>query len=166
MFPVHDSTVGGDHDTDGAGTCRIVVRRFEVYRREGAHQRLAFESVDLGFRGQFSPCNIPARTIRPNATRRERTPFFKAQFAPISINHGAFGVTGFASLCYNLSMEQKPLIETNPYLRDPEKFRKALITSVASSTAIETGALVASIARMLEESDKTEPLTTTQGSAR
>jgi len=23
-------------------------------------------------------------------------------------------------------MEQKPLIETNPYLRDPEKFRKAL----------------------------------------
>ena len=49
MFPVHDSTVGGDHDTDGAGTCRIVVRRFEVYRREGAHQRLAFESVDLGF---------------------------------------------------------------------------------------------------------------------
>ena len=33
-------------------------------------------------------------------------------------------------------MKQKPLIETNPYLRDPNKFRKALITSVASSTAI------------------------------
>ena len=63
-------------------------------------------------------------------------------------------------------MEQKPLIETNPYLRDPEKFRKALITSVASSTAIETGAPVASIVRMLEEDTKTEPLTTTQGSAR
>ena len=63
-------------------------------------------------------------------------------------------------------MEQKPLIETNPYLRDPEKFQKALITSVASSTAIETGAPVASIARMLEESDKTEPLTTMQGSTR
>ena len=63
-------------------------------------------------------------------------------------------------------MEQKPLIETNPYLRDPEKFRKALITSVASSTAIETGAPVASIARMLEEGEKTEPLTTTQGSTR
>ena len=63
-------------------------------------------------------------------------------------------------------MQQKPLIETNPYLRDPEKFRKALITSVASSTAIETGAPVASIVRMLEEDTKPEPLTTTQGSAR
>lgn len=63
-------------------------------------------------------------------------------------------------------MEQKPLIETNPYLRDPEKFRKALIKSVASSTAIETGAPVAAIARMLEEDTKTAPLTTTPGSAR
>lgn len=63
-------------------------------------------------------------------------------------------------------MEQKPLIETNPYLRDPEKFRKALITSVASSTAIETGAPVASIVRMLEEGEKTEPLTTKPDSAR
>ena len=68
--------------------------------------------------------------------------------------------------CYNLHMEQKPLIETNPYLRDPEKFRKALITSVASSTAIETGAPIASIVRMLEEGGTTRPLTTTQGSAR
>ena len=73
---------------------------------------------------------------------------------------------GHSSLCYNFLMEQKPLIETNPYLRDPEKFRKALITSVASSTAIETGASVASIARMLEEGDTTMPLTTTQGSVR
>jgi hypothetical protein len=63
-------------------------------------------------------------------------------------------------------MKQKPLIETNPYLRDPKKFRKALIASVASSTAIETGAPVASIARMLEEAGKTEPLKTTQDSAR
>ena len=55
-------------------------------------------------------------------------------------------------------MEQKPLIETNPYLRDPEKFRKALIASVASSTAIETGAPVASIACMLEESGETGPV--------
>jgi hypothetical protein len=62
-------------------------------------------------------------------------------------------------------MEQKPLIETNPYLRDPEKFRKALITSVASSTAIETGTSVASIARMLEEGAKTEPLTKPQASS-
>lgn len=63
-------------------------------------------------------------------------------------------------------MEQKPLIETNPFLRDPEKFRKALITNVASSTAIETGVPVASIARMLEEGEKARPFTTTQGSAR
>ncbi len=63
-------------------------------------------------------------------------------------------------------MDQKPLIETNPYLRDPVKFRKALITSVASSTAIETGAPVESIARMLGEDEKTEPLTKPKGSAR
>ncbi len=59
-------------------------------------------------------------------------------------------------------MEQKPLIETNPYLRDSEKFRKALITSVASSTAIETGAPVASIVRMLQEGAKTRSLSKSQ----
>lgn len=63
-------------------------------------------------------------------------------------------------------MEQRPLIETNPYLRDPEKFRRALILSVASSTAIETGASVESIARMLEQNEKTQPLKTKEGSAR
>ncbi len=62
-------------------------------------------------------------------------------------------------------MAQKPLIETNPYLRDPEKFRKALITSVASSTAIETGAPVAEIVRVLEV-EKVGPVTTTKRSAR
>jgi len=60
-------------------------------------------------------------------------------------------------------MKQKSLIETNRYLRDPAKFRKALIKSVASSTAIETGAPVASVARMLEEGAKSEPFTTTRG---
>lgn len=63
-------------------------------------------------------------------------------------------------------MDQKPLIETNPYLRDPVRFRKALITSVASSTAIETGAPVESIARMLGEDEKTKPLTKPKGSVR
>ena len=63
-------------------------------------------------------------------------------------------------------MEQKPLIETNPYLRDPEKFRKALIMSVASSTAIETGQPIVDIVRMLEEHAKHEPHTTTPGPAR
>lgn len=67
---------------------------------------------------------------------------------------------------YDHLMLLKPLIETNPYLRDPEKFRKALITSVASSTAIETGATVASIARMLEETATAKPFTSTPGSAR
>lgn len=64
-------------------------------------------------------------------------------------------------------MKQKPLIETNAYLRDPAKFRKALIKSVASSTAIETGATVASVTRMLQEGAKLKPLPkTTRGSAR
>ena len=63
-------------------------------------------------------------------------------------------------------MKQKPLIETNPYLRDPEKLRKLLITNVSSSTAIETGASVESIARMLEETKKPTPPKTTQHSSR
>jgi hypothetical protein len=62
-------------------------------------------------------------------------------------------------------MEQKPLIETNPYLRDPEKFRKALITNVSSSTAIETGASVESIALTLIEGSKQHALKKPQGSA-
>lgn len=63
-------------------------------------------------------------------------------------------------------MNKRPLIETNPYLRDPEQFRKALITNVATSTAVETGAPVASIARTLAESNKAEPVKKPQRSAR
>ena len=63
-------------------------------------------------------------------------------------------------------MDKRPLIETNPYLRDPEKFRKALITNVSSSTAVETGAPVESIARTLTESEKAKPVKKPQGSAR
>jgi hypothetical protein len=63
-------------------------------------------------------------------------------------------------------VKQKPLIETNPYLRDPEKFRKALITNVSSSTAVETGASVESVARTLIEGDKSRALKKPQGSAR
>lgn len=63
-------------------------------------------------------------------------------------------------------MKQKPLIETNPYLRDPEKFRKALITNVSSSTAIETGASVESIAHTLMEGNKPHTFKKPQGSAR
>jgi hypothetical protein len=51
-------------------------------------------------------------------------------------------------------MKNKPLIETNPHLKVPAKYRKALIASVASSTAVETGATIESIARILTEPDK------------
>jgi hypothetical protein len=44
---------------------------------------------------------------------------------------------------------QKPLIETNPYLRNPKKYRKDLTLSVASSTAIETGSSVESVVKIL-----------------
>lgn len=63
-------------------------------------------------------------------------------------------------------MKQRPLIETNPYLRDAEKFRKALISSVASSTAIETGQSIDAIVRMLEESEETKWPATTSDSSR
>lgn len=47
-------------------------------------------------------------------------------------------------------MHDKPLNQTNPHLRDPAKFRKALKISVASSTSIETGESIAHIVRRLE----------------
>jgi len=51
-------------------------------------------------------------------------------------------------------MKSKPLIETNPHLKVPAKYRKALILSVASSTAIETGASVESIVKTLTAKGK------------
>jgi hypothetical protein len=51
-------------------------------------------------------------------------------------------------------MRKKPLIETNPFLKTPEKYREALITNIASSTAIETGMPVEEISRMLSEKAK------------
>lgn len=63
-------------------------------------------------------------------------------------------------------MRIRPLIETNPHLKVPEKYRKALIISVASSTAIETGASVESIVRTLTERDKPKRVKTSPGSAR
>ncbi len=48
-------------------------------------------------------------------------------------------------------MSKKPLIETNPYLQNSKKYRDSLITNVASSTAIETGDNVCSIADTLTE---------------
>ena len=53
----------------------------------------------------------------------------------------------FYAIIHNMS--KKPLIETNPYLRDPEKYWKSLITNVASSTAIETETSTQSIEKLL-----------------
>ena len=63
-------------------------------------------------------------------------------------------------------MNNKPLIETNPHLKDPAKYRKALIANVASSTAVETGASVESIASILAEPDKPSQVKKPSGSAR
>lgn len=62
-------------------------------------------------------------------------------------------------------MRKKPLIETNPFLKTPEKYRKALVTNIATSTAIETGMPVEEIARMLSEKEKAKPVKKSKGSA-
>ena len=49
----------------------------------------------------------------------------------------------------DMSKKQKPLIETNPFLKDPKQYRKAMRLSVASSIAVETGTSVKSVIRML-----------------
>jgi len=51
-------------------------------------------------------------------------------------------------------MPKKSLLETNPYLKAPEKYRQALLTNVASSTAIETEASFDSIVCKLKKSEK------------
>jgi hypothetical protein len=63
-------------------------------------------------------------------------------------------------------MKNKPLIETNPHLKVPGNYRETLIATVASSTAIETGASIASIARVLAKTRKTWSIKKTPGSAR
>jgi hypothetical protein len=63
-------------------------------------------------------------------------------------------------------MKKKPLIDTNPHLKIPAKYRKALIANVASSTAVETGASIESIARILTETKKPLLAKKTNGSAR
>ena len=63
-------------------------------------------------------------------------------------------------------MNKKPLVETNPYLKVPEKYRKALIVNVSTSTAIETGAPVESIARTLAARQEAKRVKQPQGFAR
>ncbi len=67
--------------------------------------------------------------------------------------------------CYYYNMSRKPLIETNLYLRVPEQYRKALITNVSSSTAVETGAPIESIVRTLTEGETTKRVKKPQDSA-
>ncbi|MGH7209581.1 MAG: hypothetical protein ACREIL_09385 [Nitrospiraceae bacterium] len=63
-------------------------------------------------------------------------------------------------------MSNRPLIETNPHLKVPEKYRKALITNVSSSTAVETGTPVESISRALTERARPKQVKKPKGSAR
>ena len=62
-------------------------------------------------------------------------------------------------------MAKKPLIETNPYLKDPEKYLDALIKCISSSSAIETGASVESIARTLNKKESRKPVKKPRDSA-
>jgi len=52
---------------------------------------------------------------------------------------------------------KKPLIETNPYLRDTDKRRKGLIINVSSNTSIETGRKAETIARTLNRAASLKP---------
>ena len=61
-------------------------------------------------------------------------------------------------------MSKKPLIETNPYINVPEKYRQALITNISSSTAIETGVPAEEIARTLTQAGQAETVKKPKGS--
>jgi hypothetical protein len=52
-------------------------------------------------------------------------------------------------------MKKKSLFESNPYLQDPKKYRESLITSVSSSTVIETGASLTLVKQQLSEVSNT-----------
>ena len=79
-----------------------------------------------------------------------------------SRNTGAYLASSYRAIIQ--PMQKKSLIQSNPHLRAPEQYRKALVTNVSSSTAIETGATVASIAKTL--SSEIKPSKTPQRSAR
>jgi hypothetical protein len=53
-------------------------------------------------------------------------------------------------------MRKKPLIETNPYLRDPEKRNILILKAVSTSTAIETKSFFAEALKAFQKSG--EPL--------
>ncbi len=64
-------------------------------------------------------------------------------------------------------MLKRSLIETNPYLQGPEQYREALLSNVASSSAVETGAPVDTIVKTLRKaSSKTHQIKKPRASAR
>jgi hypothetical protein len=46
-------------------------------------------------------------------------------------------------------MKREPLLESNPYLRDPESYADQLAASVTSSTAVEIGRVKPSLKKAL-----------------
>lgn len=52
---------------------------------------------------------------------------------------------------YNYFVQDKSLIETNPYLRDPKEREKFVFINVTSSTAVELGKLPSSLIRALKD---------------
>ena len=48
-------------------------------------------------------------------------------------------------------MKKKSLFDSNPYLKDHKKYQDSLITSVSSSTALETGASVESVSQQITD---------------
>jgi hypothetical protein len=56
-------------------------------------------------------------------------------------------------------MDKRPLASTNRHLRNTAEYRKALLTNVSSSTAIETGDRVADISRNLAKDLADEKVT-------
>lgn len=49
------------------------------------------------------------------------------------------------------SVSKKSLLQSNSYLRDPVKYKTSLITSVSSSTAIETATSTSAVALSLKD---------------
>ena len=48
-------------------------------------------------------------------------------------------------------MDDRPLTETNPYLKDPEQYEKSLFINVTTSTAVELGKIPQAIIKALKD---------------
>ena len=48
-------------------------------------------------------------------------------------------------------MAKKSLLQTNPFLTDTKKYKASLVTSVASSTAIETATSTSVVAKSIKD---------------